>query len=124
MPKMYECNVQLGSRSNRLSYWVKGVRWSGDSIVVDLSPDQCFIPGKLSRSITPLLECAVGLPSKRWMVSCTDSDAPYDPDAHPELTEKYKALIREFVRIFGRDQLLALLEGRNPAPSEEVPGNE
>lgn len=124
MSKMYECHVRVGSRDNRLFYWVKGARWVGDSIVVDLSPERCFIPQKLSSIATTLLCIAENRPRKSICVSCADVTSPEDLEDHPDLVAKYKAFIREYINTYGRDALLDILNHSEAAPSKEVSGND
>lgn len=124
MAKMFECKIQVGPLHNRSLHWVKGVRWAGDSIVVDLSSDQCYVSGELAGTISTLVEQAENLPVRHWMVSCADVTSPEDLEDHPDLVAKYKAFIREYINTYGRDALLDILNHSEAAPSEEVPGNE
>lgn len=76
MSKMYSCSVRLGPRlgPNTL-LWVKSAEFVGDSIVIDFSPDRCFISEDLACAASKILSVASKRPQK-WIqvVTCSSFD--------------------------------------------------
>lgn len=126
MQKNYECTVSLGSLGsrNRRFFWVKGVRWADDSLVIDFSSDQCFVPGEVASCIPLLMDYAAELPNKHWGASVHECFSPESASGNSDLVEKYAVAVRELIRIYGSDGLMDVLLGRTATPLEEVPGND
>lgn len=62
----YQCSVNFGYTREKL--WVKSAEYSGNSVVLNLSPEPCSISAELCNAASPLLMCATKRPFKKISV--------------------------------------------------------
>lgn len=62
----YQCSVKFGY--TRQNLWVKSAEYSGNSVVLNLSPVPCSISAELCHAASPLLMCATKRPLKKITV--------------------------------------------------------
>ena len=124
MEKIYECRVCLGGlkEKNRKLLWPKSVKWVGDSIVVEFSPEQCFVSENLASVASKLVFCAEQRPCERISVRSGEVFDDSSLDSKAILLRKYQVLIDRFIDSVGVDRArdLFLEVGLLSAPDQEV----
>ena len=124
MEKVYECCVSLGGRKekNRKLLWPKSAKWVGDSIVVEFSPEQCFVSEDLASAVSNLVSCAKDRRCKQASVCWGQVVDVGSLDDEAIFARKYEAFLRRCIDLIGIERYrdLCLEVGLLSAPDQEV----